>query len=144
MFSKVIKAILGPRGRYMVEYGDLYTAYCTGLFRDYHQNKRKLPGRAEVQNCCSGLATPPRWLAQHYAGEKGGRLLQKDVEDFVQSCTSLHRLREIKCGVQTVLDTHGVSAKEIRHSVRGDLTRDEISEYLTDVLQYTLGTMMRS
>ena len=135
MFSNVIRAILGSDGKGMLELGDLVTAYCNGLFHSYYQQEGRRIGKKAVRNLCKGAAKPPRWFVQHYDGTVGRERLYNDVDEFVYSCISLHKLRCIKKDVHNVLCSYGIATQGIRYGERKDLTRDEVAEYLTDALQ---------
>ena len=135
MFSEVVCGILGKDGKGALEFGDLVAAYCEGLFHSYYQQGERRIGEKTVRNLCKGVAMPPRWFVQHYDGAVGREQLYKDVDDFVHSCVSLHKLRCIKKDVQNVLCSYGIATQCIRHGEREELTRDEIAEYLTDALQ---------
>ena len=139
MLAKVLSAIVGPGGSFMPEYGTLRAVVCDGMFRSYYKKSGQTPSDSLVQNLANGSARPRRWILQHYAGDDGYDRLYSDMVDFVDSCTSLHRLRRIKQGVHKELARAcDIDLSRIRHSEREDLTRDEIAEYFTDVLHYAM------
>ena len=134
MFSNVICAVLGRNGKGMLELGDLVAAYCDGLFHSYYQQEERRIGEKAVRNLCKGVTMPPRWFVQHYGGAVGRERLYNDLDEFVYSCVSLHKLRCMKKDVQWVLCSYGIATQDIRYGEREDLTRDEVAEYLTDAL----------
>ena len=140
MLAAVCRIIVGPRGRRIPSYGDLFTAYTKGLFADYFRFNPLVTVQT-VYKFANRTTPYPHFLGHHYAGDSGLRRNLSDMMGIADACASITLLRQIQAEVHAWVPGHlpPETANSLGYNyVNHNATRHDIAVYLADMMHYAL------